>query len=578
MGIRESSFCRAVFACGYGFLLTIGPMGCNLALAQDAGMLLREQERRQELERLQRLPVHSGTSAEAAPAVRRETGETILIKDILFSGKMELLSEDDRAAFALKATGQQLGVDGLYNLADSVTLRLQEEGFLLAKAILPPQDVTEGLVTIEIVEGTLESVALKRTASVRAREDRLRIIADSHIAAQGVRRQDLEAALLRMNDLPGITARAKLTPGEAPNTSMLVVDVEQAPIFSGQLSGDNSGSSSTGWVQANAGFALTDLTGYGELIQIFGTFSQGQKFGQAALSMPIGASGFTASANYGYLDYRKIDDVGSALDLHGSAHFAGLGLDYTAIRSRDFNLRFNAELNGKALVDESLVERLQDKRVYSGTLGVSGDARDVFLGGGLAFGSLSWTYGDLDLSREASALAVDQAGLMTQGGFHRVNASLARLQDLPGDFSFFGRVSGQWTNKNLDSSEDFSLGGPHGVRGFGVGSGSGDLGALGTIELRFDAPIPAEYGALQLAGFVDAGHVWVNKDSFSIPAANACGCNDYGLASAGISARWTSENVNFSASYAYALGDDPGRAIGTSSDNQRFWLSGGIEF
>ncbi|TGS08496.1 ShlB/FhaC/HecB family hemolysin secretion/activation protein, partial [Mesorhizobium sp. M4B.F.Ca.ET.190.01.1.1] len=102
--------------------------------------------------------------------------------------------------------------------------------------------------------------------------------------------------------------------------------------------------------------------------------------------------------------------------------------------------------------DDSLAGHLQDKRSLSGTLTLSGDMRDVVFGGGLTSWSLGWTYGDLDLSREPSALAADQAGLQTQGNFHRLNVSLARLQDLPRDFSLFGRVYGQWADRNLDSS------------------------------------------------------------------------------------------------------------------------------
>lgn len=198
--------------------------------------------------------------------------------------------------------------------------------------------------------------------------------------------------------------------------------------------------------------------------------------------------------------------------------------------------------------------------------------------------SLGWTWGDLDLSRQASALAVDEAGLKTQGQFHRLNTSVARLQDLPGDFSLFARAYGQWANKNLDSSEDFALGGPYGVRGWPVGDGRGDMGVLGTVELRYDAPIPDTLGALQLAGFVDAGHIWVNKDPNGVAATNACGCNDYSLASAGVSARWTRENLSLSATYARGLGDNPGRSsiTGENADggtsHQQFWLSGAIRF
>lgn len=550
----------------------------GLAHAQDAGSLLREQERREELQRLERLTTPEKARPQKAPVSPPETGETILVKEVRYTGKLELLSEAERAGFAAEATGQRLGVAGLQALADRITFALQQNGHLLARAVLPPQDITEGVIQISIIEGLIETIEFKPGTNTRIRNSLLRGMIQGHITSDSPTKRELEGALLRINDLPGVSAKARLQPGEASGASRLVVGVEQAPVFAGTLAADNFGAESTGQTQGNAQLSMTDITGGGDLTQLSGTFSEGQTFGQGAFSLPLGASGFTANANYGYLRYRNIDDTGSALELEGYAHFAGAGLGYSLIRSRQFNLRLDAGVTWKALVDESLFGRLQDKRSVAGNIGVSGDRTDALLGGGLTWWSLGWTYGDLDLSREASALAVDQAGLKTQGEFHRVNASLVRLQNLPGAFSLFGRVYGQWANKNLDSSEDFSLGGPYGVRGWSVGDGRGDMGALGTLELRYDAPIPVQYGHLQLKGFVDGGHIWVNKNPDGIVPANHGGCNSYGLMSAGLGARWTWRALELDATWAHGLGNNPGRAIGASNEDEQFWLQAAVRF
>lgn len=545
---------------------------------------MREQQRRDELQRLERLPKPEDGRPERTVISGTETGETILLKGLRFSGKVELLAEAERARLSQSASGERLGVAGLYALADEVTAMLQRQGHLLARAVLPPQDITEGVVTIQIVEGVLEGVTFNRGKDVRAKEDRLLAIAETRIDADSVTKGNLEAALLHMNDHPGVTARAKLTPGVTPNSSRLIVDVQQTPVFSATLSGDNAGSTSSGRPQVNGAVTLADVTGYGDLTRLFASVSEGQKFGSISLSAPLGASGFAINTTYSYLNYRNIDATGSALGLNGHAHFVSSGLDYSLIRSRDLNLHLTVDLDWKALVDDSVVGRLQDKRSLSSSIGINGDMRDAFLGGGLTGWSLGWTYGDLDLSREASALAADQASLKTQGQFHRLNASLARLQDLPGNFSLFARAYGQWANKNLDSSEDFALGGPYGVRGWPVGEGRGDLGVLGTVELRYDAPISAQYGALQFAGFLDAGHVWVNKNPGGLAALNACGCNDFSLASAGVSARWRRKELSLSATYAHGLGGNPGRSsltganAGGGTSSHQFWLSGAAKF
>ena len=569
---------RACLICGAIMLPTAG------ALAQDAGSLLREQLRQQELQRLERLPEPDQTRPAAPRIVGPEQGETIIVRRLLFTGKMELLPEAERMRLAEGVKGKRLGIAGIKAIADEVTIAIQKRGRMLGYAVLPPQDITEGVVTIRILEGTLEKTEFERKDGVRVRAALLDRIAGDSIRPDGVDKRDLEEALLRMNDLPGVTAKAKLAPGTAPRTSRLIVDVAQEPIFSAGVWGDNYGSASTGQAQGNALVTLTDLTGHGDLTQLNGTFSEGQTFGRATFSVPLGASPVTLNANYGYLRYHDIDDLGSTLGLEGYARYAGTGLDYGLIRSRNLSVRLSGSLNWKALVDESTVGRLHDKRSFSGTLGVSGDMRDDLMGGGLTTLSLGWTWGDLDLSRVESALAVDEASLRTQGQFHRLNAQVARLQKLSGDVSLFGRLYGQWASKNLDSSEEFALGGPYGVRGYPVGEGQGDMGLLATIELRYDVPAPPEIGNLQLAAFLDAGRIWVNKNPDGIAAVNACGCNAYGLAGAGLSARWTRKNLSFSASYAHALGNNPGRSLvtgknadGADNDHQ-FWLQGAIRF
>jgi hemolysin activation/secretion protein len=554
------------------------------AVAQDAGSLLREMQRQQELQRQERLPVPDEVRPQQAPTTVPERGERITVKGVRFTGKVELLPPDERKRLAASVRGKRLGIKGLYALADQVTAALQGRGRLLARALLPPQDVTSGIVTIEIAEGALKTITLDRAKGVRVREDLLRAIIEDRLKPDGVTRQDLEDALLRMNDLPGVSVHAKLAPGEAPNTSKLVVGVEQAPIVGGGHWADNYGSYGVGKAQGNGLVTLTDVTGRGDLTRLSGTVSQGQEYGSLTTSVPLGASAFIANASYGYLDYRNIDPIGRALGLTGFAHFVNGGVDYSLIRSRDFNLQLGGAVTWKALVDDSIVGLLQDKRSTSGTLSLSGDRRDALLGGGITNWSVSWTSGDLDLSRVPSALAADKAGLRTQGQFNRINATVARLQALPGDLAAFGRLYGQWAGKNLDSSEDFALGGPFGVRGYPVGEGRGDMGVLGTLELRYNAPLPQRFGSLQLASFLDGGYVRINVSPNGIAPVTVCGCNDYGLASAGLAARWTRERLNVSVSWAHTLGDNPGRSIitGANADggkaSDQFWLQAAIRF
>ena len=558
------------------------------AAAQDAGSLLREQQRQEETQKLERLPrpeeIRNEQEVPAQPRTGESSGETILVRELRFAGRTDLLPPDEQARFAAAIRNKRAGIADLQTLADQMTITLQKQGRLLARAALVPQDITEGIVTIDIIDGRLERVDIQRGKGARVRDELLHAFVERRVSPDSVTRQALEETLLRMNELPGVTTRGKLSPGASPNTSRLVVDVEQSPILSASFWGDNYGSLNTGHGQANALVTLADLTGLGDQIRFTGNASEGQTFGQAELSLPWGASGFTSHAGYGHLAYRELSGLGRLAGLEGFAHYAVAGLDYDLAHSRVLNLKLSMELNWKGLVDTANAVPLQDKRVRSGTLVLAGESQDMIGGGALTIWSLGWTWGNLDLSRVPSALAADAAGLMTQGSYQRLSASLARLQALPADFSLFTRLYGQWANKNLDSSEEIALGGPYGVRGWPLGEGRGDMGLLGTIELRYDAPVPASWRRIQLSTFLDGGRVWVNRNPNGVPLPTACACNVYSLTGAGLGIRWTRENLGLAIFYAHGLGENPGRSISNSANadgrtNQRqFWLQSTVRF
>jgi hemolysin activation/secretion protein len=553
------------------------------ALAQDAGSLLRDRERQGETPNLDPLPKEEAGNA-VLPEASTESGETIRVTTLSFTGKATLLLELQQASLKAQVEGKDVGLKAIQALAENANTALRQNGFLLARAIIPPQDATSGTLQIEINEGEVETVAFEYAKPVRVRKELLEHIANREIDRSSLTKADLEEAMLRISDLPGVVARARLAPGERAGTTRIVADVTEEPVLSGSFHVDNHGSPSTGRWQGHAQLALTDLTGDGDQTRLGLSLSEGQRYASASVAVPLSASELLATFDYAYLFFENVDDVGKAAGLEGDAHYASMGLTYRAVRSREANLNLSAELNGKVLKDDSSAGRLADKRIYSGTMAISGDNRDELFGGGVTQYSLSWTYGDLDLSNLPVAKLIDALSFKTQGKFHRVNLDATRLQKLPGDFSLLTRISGQWASKNLDSSESFSLGGPYGVRGWPVGEGRGDMGFTGSVELRYDAPLPEKAGALQLSAFADSGRVKLNKNQFGIPPVNACGCNSYSLSSVGAGASWRLKNLSLSASWSHGFGDNPGRsAFGDanadgSTRRHQFWLTGSFRF
>lgn len=179
------------------------------------------------------------------------------------------------------------------------------------------------------------------------------------------------------------------------------------------------------------------------------------------------------------------------------------------------------------------------------------------------FGTLTWTPGELHL--DSGLRAADRLSAKSAGRFDKLNLDVARLQLLPAGFSLYGRFSGQLANDNLDSSEDFGLGGPTGVRAYPSGEGYGDEGWLSQLELRY------AMGAFSPFVFHDSGRVSVAHDTWQ------AGDNHRSLSGAGAGLRFSQGPWQAEATVAWRTAG--GKPESDSRDRvPTSWLSAQYQF
>src|ERR1700678_2013736 len=171
----------------------------------------------------------------------------------------------------------------------------------------------------------------------------------------------------------------------------------------------------------------------------------------------------------------------SPLTPHGTAEVETLTLLQPLIRSIAGNLFAQFAFNAKQLHDETDASDIHtDRHTDALTMTLAGDRRDSL---GISNMSLGLDVGHLGFDNEAAALA-NSSTARTGGTYAKYTLSLARLQALSESNSLYVAVNGQAADKNLDSSEQFFLGGPNSVRAYDVGTIGGAMGALATAELR----------------------------------------------------------------------------------------------
>jgi hemolysin activation/secretion protein len=554
--------------------LVISAAPVPAASLPDAGSLLRQQEPQRTLP--QQLPT---IEKPAERPVLSDSGVQVTVAAIRFSGFEGLATEAELQALVAPAVGKKLVFAELQALTDRVTTHLKNKGWFLARAYLPRQDVSAGIIEIAIINGALDrqsKIDIKQPARIRS--EVLHGLIEKQIRpGQPIHTADIERAVFLMNDLPGVLARATVEPGSKTGTSNIVVNVSEGPVATGYVWSDNQGSRYTGEWRGNGMLLLNDLTGYGDQVSLMMTGAQGLYQGKAGYTFPLGSNGLKANLAYTGMHYELSGPLQN-MNGGGDASTMDTGLSYPIIRSRTLNLNSSIGFSYKLLYDYMAGVSIRNKNLQIGTIGLSGDIYDRILGGGYNSWQLGAIVGNLDLTGNSIDYQGDQLTAKANGSYAKITYSFNRLQRLTDSLSLAGSYSGQYALDNLDSSEKFNLGGPSGVRAYPTGEGSGDTGGIFTAELRYNLPLPAKLVNCQLFGFYDAGHITLHETVWPNSVATVSGKNSYWLQGAGIGLSFSSGSLlSIRATWAHTIGDNPGRGLnGKDADGRaeqnRFWL------
>jgi hemolysin activation/secretion protein len=459
--------------------------------------------------------------------------------------------------------GTEMTLADLRAMALKISDYYHSNGYFVAQAYLPAQDIKNGAVTIAVIEGRYGKVILrnKTTLSDAVADDILAGLNSGDLIASG----PLESRLLMLSDLPGVKVKSTLIPGAAAGTSDLIVDIADGKRISGEVDADNAGNRYTGEYRVGATVNLNNPLGHGDVASLR-VLTSGAGMSYARLSYQTQVGKATVGVAYSYLRY-KLGREFEPLRANGTAQVASVYGSYPLIRSRNDNLYARVVLDAKTFRDKvDSTSSVTDKKIRSLTASLDGDHRDKFGGGGVNAFSLAWTVGQLDIETPA-VRAFDAVTAQSNGSYNKISYSLMRLQNVTDSISLYGSISGQFASKNLDVSEKMELGGMYGVRAYPEGEAYADQGYLATIEARLLLPKYSETmpGQMHLIAFVDHGAVTTNKNPW------AAGSNSRSLSGYGVGFNWTDPgNFMLRAYYARKLGNEP--AISAPDASGRFWI------
>jgi hemolysin activation/secretion protein len=487
--------------------LMLTALCCAPALAQtapDAGQILRETQPVEPLPPVRELDVQL-PAPETPPSAPAEDGPSVPVKGFSIGGNSAIASAE-LLALLEDLHGKELTLSELEAAAARITKHYRDLGYPLARAYVPAQTVSDGVIRLEVLEGRYGEIEVDNKSNLNKFAQAP--LENLH-KGEAVRADALERSLLLMNERAGAKARAILKPGAEIGETDLLVALDKSPFVNGAISYDNGGNRYTGAHRLTGMLSLNSPTGLGDQLNLVALgSSEKQQYYMLSYLVPLGRWGTSVGLSQSYMRYELGKDF-KYLDNYGTARTTGVVVNHPIVASRILWVAAHLRYDHKRLEDhyglfKGLPGAESDKTSKVTTVTVDGNARDTLWGGGISQFSLAWLLGDLSL--DSYSRSNDELTTRTDGRFNVVRATVARLQRVTDKVSVFARLRAQFADGNLDGSEDFGLGGSDGVRGYPQGEAQGDEGWLATLEARY-----AVAAAWQASVFYDAGAIRVNK-------------------------------------------------------------------
>jgi len=505
-----------------------------------------EDRRRQQFEQEQRkqstepLIKRDQDAAPRAPAPGADAVR-FMVREIRFTPS-EILKPEELEAIAKEFRGRELTVNDLKGIAERVNALYKAKGVVTAQAVVPPQDVSSGVVQIRLIEGRVGKFDVQGNATTREGYVTSRL--GLH-PADLVDLERLEQSMVRYNRTNDTQLKAELKPGSELGTTDLYLTLTEPPLHDLRLTVDNSGSPSTGLWREGLSYENRSLIGYRDELTASASHSTGHDGYSLGYSVPFNIWGGRLS--YGYYNDSTAVKHGplQTLNITGksTANIAGLRQPLLVGEKYEFDLLAGAKQRTTTnWIDAVFLNSTKTSDSSAGgDLQLSGAA-------GYLFGNFTRTWLGADV----------EGGTAPVHANYRIDrATLRYSKDLPGSFTLRANYGWQGSPQQLlPSSEQFFLGGEGSVRGYYVGTFAGDHGYTMGVELHH--PLyqgsAAEGWDIQASGFLfaDYGKTY----PFRPPNTAQRAFERLSSVGAGVNAAF-GKHVYGRATLAYALDDAP---------------------
>jgi len=521
-------------------------------------------------------------STDASVVSKLKTGEVVkpadvklVVRDIKFEG-VTAFSIDELKAVVSEFVGQELTVEQAFSIPAKISKYYQDRN-MVARATLVGSLARDGVIKVGVIETQVKQAQLDKDLTAMAvaapkADGPMVVMPISEPPKQEVK-QDANMAARFAEMSPNVPITDPKQDGNLTPEQETEFILKRYAVSSRQyeLLVDNYGYEATGSARVGVGLVFNNTLARQDRFSLQGLKSQGSQFMQVAYQWATGLDGLKLGASVSTFNYEVVNGLQSAVNLSGDAIKKTVQVAYDLVNNpssvSSIGLRYDLKsLNTKAA--QAADSAYYDTRVMG--IEFKGVEREMVPGGAVMTYNATLSSGQVDMDGSPNQ-AADLSGEQTAGTYAKLRFSGTILQPLSGINSVYGALTVQRANKNLDGSEKIYLGGPLGVRAYGIGEGMGSDGEMASIEFR--QKLTAD---TTLAEFYDWGQVrpWHNNTGNGAPTENKAVLQGYGLS---LSTKLDS-GVTLKGTWAHRLGSEPNTAAmprghNGQYDRNRFWVS-----
>lgn len=425
--------------------------------------------------------------------------------------------------------GPNITLAELFKARDAISQLYLSQGYITSGAYIPPQKSNDGVVTIQVVEGSLDNINVTGTKRLNNSYIRSRITRATH---PPLNQKELLQSLELLQLDPRIkNLSAELAAGDRPGTNQLDIKVQEANTFQAALVLDNSKSPSIGTFSRGIQLSESNLSGHGDLIQAIYTNTDGSNALDLKYTWPLNASNATLSLNYGIGFNTVIEKPFNRLDINSQSDYYQLTLRQPVIQTPAQELAL-----GLTFARTSSQADFFDGLLPYPSVGADSEGKTRIWA--LRFFQ-EWLKRDRNQvialrSQFNVGLGLFDATLNPLGPdsqFFSWQGQGQWVRRLAPDTLFLMRTNLQLAPQGLVPLEQIGLGGLESVRGYRCDALLSDNGFFASAEARIPiARFRRIKGLLQLTPFIDAGVAW-NANANNNLESN-------GLVGVGLGLRW----------------------------------------